>query len=124
VSACIQEQSDGNRLIVGWLWPQDDLIQHVVIFWDPDAPPKVPRQASGATLQEIARYKIVDRGSNERTGRAAIYTGTHRCVYTAACAALYDAWDREAEVETWCFAPAIEQVAQVCNGVTVLSWQS
>jgi serine/threonine protein kinase len=123
VHACIQEQSgqEGNLLQVRWDWPEDELIHYAWVFWETN-PPRVPNQQritrENGLRKLPAHVQIVARAGHKRPGLASIHINTQKYIYTKVCIAMYDEWDTETEFETWCFSPAVEFLAQLCQGST------
>ncbi|HEU5376032.1 MAG TPA: AarF/UbiB family protein [Ktedonobacteraceae bacterium] len=121
VHACVQEDSrqGRNRLHVQWDWPEDDLLQYAWIFWDANRPPEVPNQLHISKKDGSGKppnnYSIVTRTGRAINGQVFIDINPQKCIYTKVCVAMYDEWDSETEIETWCFSPAIEVLAQSCR---------
>lgn len=114
--ACIAVQPRGNRLVVQWRWPTNDLVQHVMIFWGDQPLPRFRSMMTRDELATIRTLRIVPRRGSESMGREEIGIDSQQYIYTKVCAAMYDTWDRETSNATWCFSPAIDIIATVCHG--------
>ncbi|HXR64821.1 MAG TPA: hypothetical protein VN729_02785, partial [Ktedonobacteraceae bacterium] len=115
-----------NLLQVQWSWPADELIRYAWIFWDAERQPRPPGQlrivknADFATLPENAL--LVTRASRATSEQASITINTQKYIYTKVCIAMYDEWDSETKIATWYFSPAIELLAQICQGSIKRGW--
>ena len=120
VSACIQERGrrGGSLLLVQWQWPADDLIEYACVFWDTTRQPRVPNplqiSKKHSTSAFSSNFQLITRRGHEKNGFVEIDINTAKYIYTKVCVAMYDKWDNRAEVETWCFSPAVEVLAQIC----------
>ncbi|HEY1351963.1 MAG TPA: hypothetical protein VGF67_20270 [Ktedonobacteraceae bacterium] len=121
-SACIQERGrrGSNLLQVQWQWPADELIKYAWVFWDATRQPHVPNPLRIAKTRSASpppgNYQVIMRRGNEKHGHTEIDIHMLKYIYTKVCIAMYDEWDTQAEVETWCFSPAAEFVAHMCEG--------
>lgn len=113
--ACVAAQPRGNRLVVQWRWPANDLVQHVFIFWGDHPLPRVRSMMMRDELATMRNLRIVPRRGSESMGREEIGIDSQQYIYTKVCAAMYDTWDRETSNATWCFSPAIDITATACH---------
>lgn len=101
-----------NLLLVQWQWPADELIKYVWVFWDATRQPRIPNtlqisKTRGASIP-AGHFQMIMRKRRETSGHGEIDINTLTSIHTKVCAAIYDEWDMQAEVATWCFSPAVE----------------
>jgi hypothetical protein len=122
VETAIEATRNGNLLKVSWHWPDNDLIQYIVILWDGNLQPGLPRQLNDTDWRSVKNCVLVARESHRREGQRTLAISTHTLVFTMLYAAMYNEWDRSAEIKIWCLSPAVERIAQLRDKAPTSKW--